>query len=508
MRRLAAVAVVAFAALTGNASAGTFAAGPGSLPSAKTPNASGSLVLPRAWTQRATRPQAVSEQSLQDLWRRAGAAYVIQWEILAAINEIETNFGSNMGPSSAGAVGWMQFMPDTWLRWGMDGSGDGIADPWNAEDAVFSAARYLAAAGGASDLRRAIFAYNHADWYVADVLRLAALHAGGDRGLSLAAGTALQPAAAISAAGGSGEITFSLDRPQLTLEEAGRELAAAKDRLARGVAAERALANASARLLRRAGAAKLLSRQLALQKQALRADLWRREAAARVRKLRTAVAAADAALERAREAVETARLAEPSAGALLGAGAMPLATGALTTSVGDGRYVFPVGGGPATVSVSQTHHDYPAADIAAPMGAPLYAHASATVVSAWHASDGRCGIGLTLRTDDGLTWTYCHLSYLDPRVTGGTALVAGAQIGLVGSTGNSTGPHLHLQLNLSTIYPQDYAWFRSFAGIAFRWQDGEPGRQVIEIAGGARGTAAVASFAPGAAGSDVVTFTP
>jgi len=78
-----------------------------------------------------------------------------------------------MGPSSAGDVGWMQFMPDTWLRWGVDADGDGTADPWNATDAVFSAARYLAAAGAGTDLRRAIFAYNHADWYVDDVLRLA-----------------------------------------------------------------------------------------------------------------------------------------------------------------------------------------------------------------------------------------------------------------------------------------------------------------------------------------------
>ena len=49
--------------------------------------------------------------------------------MLAAINKVETNFGGNMGPSSAGAVGWMQFMPDTWLRWGLDADGDGLADP-------------------------------------------------------------------------------------------------------------------------------------------------------------------------------------------------------------------------------------------------------------------------------------------------------------------------------------------------------------------------------------------
>ena len=93
--------------------------------------------------------------------------------MLAAINKIESNFGRNMGPSSAGAVGWMQFMPDTWLRWGTDGDGDGIADPWDPEDAVFAAARYLAAAGAHESIERAIFAYNHAQWYVDDVLAIA-----------------------------------------------------------------------------------------------------------------------------------------------------------------------------------------------------------------------------------------------------------------------------------------------------------------------------------------------
>ena len=84
-----------------------------------------------------------------------------------------------MGPSSAGAVGWMQFMPDTWLRWGVDANGDGVADPWNADDAIYAAARYLAASGGATDIRSAVFSYNHADWYVNEVMALADVYAGG-----------------------------------------------------------------------------------------------------------------------------------------------------------------------------------------------------------------------------------------------------------------------------------------------------------------------------------------
>jgi Transglycosylase SLT domain len=110
---------------------------------------------------------------LHVLWQLAGSRYGVPWRVLAAINKIESNYGQNMGPSSAGAVGWMQFMPSTWSQWGVDANGDGHADPANPADAIFSAARYLAAAGAGSDLRRAIFAYNHADWYVNDVLRLA-----------------------------------------------------------------------------------------------------------------------------------------------------------------------------------------------------------------------------------------------------------------------------------------------------------------------------------------------
>ena len=81
---------------------------------------------------------------------------------------------SNTHVSSAGAVGWMQFLPSTWRRWGIDGSGDGIADPYDPADAIFSAARYLHAAGAERDIRRAVFAYNHADWYVNEVLSIAA----------------------------------------------------------------------------------------------------------------------------------------------------------------------------------------------------------------------------------------------------------------------------------------------------------------------------------------------
>lgn len=93
--------------------------------------------------------------------------------ILAALTKVESNFGHNMGPSSAGAIGWTQFMPATWKAHGVDADGDGERDPFNAADAIHSAANYLSASGAPADWRRALFAYNHAGWYVEKVLRVA-----------------------------------------------------------------------------------------------------------------------------------------------------------------------------------------------------------------------------------------------------------------------------------------------------------------------------------------------
>jgi cell wall-associated NlpC family hydrolase len=98
--------------------------------------------------------------------------------VLAGINAIETGFGQNMGPSSAGALGWMQFMPSSWEEYGLDANGDGVADPYNPEDAIFAAASYLSIAGMPADTYGAIFAYNHADWYVEEVLANAGCYAG------------------------------------------------------------------------------------------------------------------------------------------------------------------------------------------------------------------------------------------------------------------------------------------------------------------------------------------
>ena len=104
----------------------------------------------------------------------------MSWTVLAAIGEIESGNGANVGPSSAGALGPMQFLPSTWAEWGIDGFGQtGTPDIMNPLDAVPSAARMLCAdgAGRSASLPGAIFAYNHATWYVNEVLALASEYA-------------------------------------------------------------------------------------------------------------------------------------------------------------------------------------------------------------------------------------------------------------------------------------------------------------------------------------------
>jgi membrane-bound lytic murein transglycosylase B len=112
---------------------------------------------------------------LLPIYQAASVQYGVPWQILAAINEIETNYGTDLSVSTAGAVGWMQFMPSTWIQYGVDAINAGYADPYNPVDAIFAAARYLRAAGAATDLHGAILAYNHSEEYVKSVLLRAKL---------------------------------------------------------------------------------------------------------------------------------------------------------------------------------------------------------------------------------------------------------------------------------------------------------------------------------------------
>ena len=107
---------------------------------------------------------------LLPIYLAAAQRYGVPWQVLAAINEVETNYGLDLGPSSAGAEGWMQFLPEEWLIYGVDANGAGVRDPNNPADAIFATARYLAAAGAGNNLRGAIYAYNHSASYVESVL--------------------------------------------------------------------------------------------------------------------------------------------------------------------------------------------------------------------------------------------------------------------------------------------------------------------------------------------------
>lgn len=137
----------------------------------------------------------------------------IGWNTLAGIGKVESGHGSHGGASVAAdgrvapeirgipldgsasarigdsdggvldddtewdrAVGPMQFIPDTWRRWGADGNGDAVADPHQIDDAALTAARYLCAAGDllqADTWRAAILSYNRSEQYVSDVAEVA-----------------------------------------------------------------------------------------------------------------------------------------------------------------------------------------------------------------------------------------------------------------------------------------------------------------------------------------------
>jgi hypothetical protein len=144
----------------------------------------------------------IPPQYLQ-FYQEAAQRYGLDWAILAGIGKVECDHGRDPDPSctkegadnSAGAGGPMQFLESTWARYGKDGDGDGKADRWDPADAIFGAANYLRASGAPGDYKKAIFAYNHATWYVEEVERWAAKYRG-------PASQPAQPAVEPSAGGG------------------------------------------------------------------------------------------------------------------------------------------------------------------------------------------------------------------------------------------------------------------------------------------------------------------
>ena len=280
-----------------------------------------------------------------------------------------------------------------------------------------------------------MFAYNHAQWYVDEVMQLAQQY-------------------------DAGGVVFSttLDNAQEQLDTAKQAVLSAQSVLAAAQQRLGELQQKESVFLANAAAATTLTERLDQQKAAARTD-------ADVQAQQAAVDAAQVDLQNAQGDLAAARDSANATSFASGTASILQAP-----AYNDG-YVFPVAGGAGVVTVGHTHHDYPAADIAAPAGTQEYALHDGTVDRAWAEPSGNCGIGFTVSTTDGLTWTYCHMSYLEPTVVAGAALRAGDPVGLVGQTGHATGPHLHLQLQPATGYPQDEAWFQAFAGSAFTWSD-------------------------------------
>jgi cell wall-associated NlpC family hydrolase len=275
MRRLlpllGAVLVLALA-LAGTAGADTFRVARAHHQSA---GGAGQTVIPFTVTAPQGQGGAMSFSALLPIWQAAGNAYGIPWPVLAAINKVETNFGSNLGPSSAGAVGWMQFMPSTWARWGIDANGDGVADPNNPTDAIFSAARYLAGCGGQFDIARAVYCYNHASWYVNEVLGLASVYSqeGG-------------------AGGGGVGVVFSKKQLDAQLASARSRVSASHALLGAARAQAQRLARSERKFLRVAKSARLLTSRLDAQKRAVLLGVRRDAANARVNRLQKRLDAA------------------------------------------------------------------------------------------------------------------------------------------------------------------------------------------------------------------------
>jgi soluble lytic murein transglycosylase-like protein len=144
--------------------------------------ATGGAAGQRGYELRVARERIVAEEvepipyrRYVQLYRQSARQYGFagDWHILAAVGKVESDHGQNMGPSSAGAMGPMQFLPSTWETSGVDGNGDGVANIMDPEDAIPAAARYLKTGGAPDDWYAALYSYNHADWYVRKVLAVA-----------------------------------------------------------------------------------------------------------------------------------------------------------------------------------------------------------------------------------------------------------------------------------------------------------------------------------------------
>ena len=124
------------------------------------------LTMLPAW--RIIQPEPAA--NLLSYYRKAEAATGIEWEVLAAVNLVETGMGRIDGVSVANAQGPMQFLPTTWAEPGI-----GAGNIRNPNDAIQAAARYLVRRGGLQDIRRGLWGYNNSDYYGRAVLLYASL---------------------------------------------------------------------------------------------------------------------------------------------------------------------------------------------------------------------------------------------------------------------------------------------------------------------------------------------
>ena len=422
MKRLAPVLLAALALAAVPAASSQLAATPRNLPSSTVPNAAGSIRVPTPLSRAPARPETRTYEQLVTLWKQAGEGYGVPWEVLGAINKIETGYGQNMGPSSAGAVGWMQFMPSTWMRWGMDADRDGLANPWDPEDAVFAAARYLAAAGAHESIERAIFAYNHAQWYVDDVLALAATL--GDAPFTAGPST-------LTTAPGP-DLGAKLEKARARVQR----LSDALD-LALGRIGERDWQRL--RLERRLGDPSLSDAEFAkLDARLAGLDDVERASQAKIDKLQARFAKAVEALKAIKGAQEAAALGAGLAG---------------------GGYVFPIAGEASfsdSFGVPRTTTWHHGIDVFAELGTPLVAVADGTLSDVgWNDVGGK---RLWLRDAAGNQFYYAHLAGFSPLAREGAVVRAGDVVGFVGDTGDAQGtpPHLHFEIHPPELSDQGY----------------------------------------------------
>jgi Transglycosylase SLT domain len=108
-----------------------------------------------------------------ELETQAKTSWRARWTRFAAMGKAESGHGANIGPSSAGALGPMQFLPSTWREYGVDGNGDRVANIMDPVDAIPAAAKYLEASGALEDWYAALYTYKRAGWCVREVLGIA-----------------------------------------------------------------------------------------------------------------------------------------------------------------------------------------------------------------------------------------------------------------------------------------------------------------------------------------------